>query len=263
MNRVTAIGALRAGIQVFIHRFPLLMGVWIIILGLNQLISLVIPARFTLAAAAAQVMIFGPLYVGQYFVTLRALRDQPTRIGDVLEGFSRWGTIIGMYLAFVLVAALAISLLGALLGLIGYALATLFLALLSLTYAFVPILLVDRDHPKAPFRLTEALSAGALLARGRRLVLFCITLLLGIPFLLLFAGDYIALAFFDTEIPTWLYTILALLGGMLFIGPVSAASFAVVYEAALTSSLGHRPGTPASVNDLDTGREEVDSIDEE
>ena len=263
MIRVTTFSALRAGIQVFIRRFPLLMGVWVIILVLNQLIDLAIPDQFTLAAAAAQVMLFGPLYVGQYFVTLRVLRKQPTRIGDLLEGFNRWGTIMGMYIAFFVAAVLVVSLLGALLGLAGYGLAVVFLVLLSLTYAFVPILLVDRDHPNAPMSLTEALLASAVLARGRRRVLFGITFLLALPIVLLFTADYVAINVFETSIPFWLYTVLELLSGTLFIGPVSAASFAVVYEAALTGSLGRRPGTQSSVDDLDTEREEVDSIDNE
>jgi len=244
MTRVGPIAAIRAGLRVFLSRFPLLMGVWLLILGLNQLIGWVIPARFYLAAFAAQVMIFGPLYVGQFFVTLQVIRGKEAGIGGLLEGFNRWGAVVGLYLLFYFTIAILLSLSMGFSDPVAFpvalAIGVVVAVAIGLTFAFVPILLVDRKHPETPMSISRALRVGMELTRRRRWTLFAVVLLLSLPIVVVLSADAIAFHAFAITIPGWIITLLSVVCGALFVGPVSTASIAVVYEVALSDHLGHQ-----------------------
>jgi len=79
-------------------RFPLLMGAWLIILALQQAIVILMLDTLPWSSLETRlvVVLVTPLYASQHSVALKAIREEPTSICDLIRGDSRWGTLIGV-----------------------------------------------------------------------------------------------------------------------------------------------------------------------
>jgi len=63
-TRLTSWTCLKGGIDVLTRQFPLLFGAWLVILGAQQLIDLLVPDAWPFAAMIPFVLL-APLYAGQ------------------------------------------------------------------------------------------------------------------------------------------------------------------------------------------------------
>jgi uncharacterized membrane protein len=216
---MTAWSALRSGFDAFTKRLPLLLGAWFVILILQQIIDLLIPDAFPLLQTIVTLIVLAPLYAGQQYLALKVVRDEPVTFREFAVGLHRWGPVVGGYVIVTL-----LTVLGTLLFIIPG-------IIVAVTYAFVLIRLVDASSSSVPGGVVDAMRDSSRLTRGYRGTLFGIGLLLAIPALVL--GAFIWLSVFNPGIPTWLVDVIALLTGTLFLGPVQATSFMVVYDRAV------------------------------
>jgi len=219
---LTVWGCLREGVDAVVRRFPLLFGGWLVILGVNQAVTVAVPPTWSWVSLVISLVLLAPLQAGFHLIALRAIRNEPTGFRDLFVGFSRWGTIVG--------ASLLVSLLICL-GILLFLLPGI---LWALTYAFVPIAVLDRSRGVGPRRRLgpiEAMRRSRELTEGYRGVLFGIGLLLILPTLAVVALSMVKTLLPEFPLPVWAIRVFLLLSGTLFLGPLQAASYMAVYNA--------------------------------
>ena len=212
---------LRQGVEVLVRRFPLLFGVWLVILAAQQLIDLVTPEGWVWAGLAVQVVVLAPLYAGQFLLALRVLRNEPAAFADVVQAMARWPTLA------------AIAVVTALLASVGMVLLIIPGIVWALTFAFAPIVVLDRSRnaDASQVGVFAAMARSKELTAGHRGTLFGISFLLAIPTIVI-AALVIASAYVPTlRIPYWAIELFSLFSGTLFLGPLHAASYMVAYDA--------------------------------
>jgi len=227
---------LRKGINILVQELPLLVGAWLLILGAQQLINLVIPASWIGVGALVQIVVLSPLYAGQYLLTLRVIRGQPAKIQDLFRGFAFWGTLA------------AVSLLASLATGLGFLLLVVPGILWALMFSFAPIVVLDHGvHGEKLSRIgaVEALKRSKELTEGYRGTLFGISLLLVLPSLVVVVLLSLSASTPDFPIQPWAIEVFALLSGTLFLGPLHAASYMVAYDAIIEL------GMPSDVSEDD------------
>jgi len=219
---LTSWSCLRQGINVLAQDLPLLLGAWLVILGVQQLIDLLIPASWIGVGLLAQIVVLAPLYAGQYLLTLRVVRNQPAKFQDLFRGFPFWGTLA------------AVSLLSSLATGIGFILLIVPGIVWALMFSFAPIVVLDRgdtSEKTARIGAVEAMKCSKDLTEGYRGTLFGISLLLVLPSLVVIVLLSLSASTPEFAIPTWAIELFALLSGTLFLGPLHAASYMVAYDA--------------------------------
>lgn len=233
---MTAWTALREGFDVFVRRFPLLFGAGLVILACQQAIYLLIPETLWWVQSLLSAVVLAPLFAGQYLLAVKVVRCEPAAFRDLFAGMSKWGPICLAYFVVVL-----LSTLGTLLFIVPG-------IILALMYSFVLIRFLDPREGDRRLGVADAMSESSRITKGYRGSLFGITLLLAIPYIVL--AIILSLVALDYGIPRWLIDVIAVFGGFLFIGPVQAASFMVVYDYALEHprkrSSGETPSQPSS-----------------
>ena len=217
---MTAWTALRNGFDAFTARLPLLLGAWLVILACQQVIDLLIPDSLLLVESAISMIVLAPLYAGQHLLALKVVRGEPVAFKELFAGMSKLGPILGGYF---LVGLLTV------LGSVAFIIPGIIVALM---YSFVLIRFLDPREGTRTVRPTEAMSESARITKGYRGTLFGIGLLLAIPYIVL--GALLWMSFYDPSIPAWVIEIVAVLSGALFLGPVQATSFMVVYDYAVS-----------------------------
>lgn len=213
---------LRNGVDAFVRRFPLLMGAWLVIVGVQQLIDLAIPDVYALAQIPAAVLLLAPFYAGQYLLAYKAVRGEPVSFRDFFLGFRRWGAVIGVS---VLTSA-AIFIGGFLLVVPGI--------IWAIMFSFAPIVLLDPRNPDEPgsrFGILDAMKRSKDLTQGYRGTLFGIGLIVALPVIAIAVLATIKLYVPEFPIPYWMLELLSLLSGALFLGPVLSTSYMVAYSA--------------------------------
>lgn len=216
---MTAWTALRDGFDAFTTRLPLLLGAWLVILACQQVIDLLIPDSMLLVQSLLQIAVLAPLYAGQYLLALKVVRGEPAVFKELFSGVPKWGSIIPAYFLVGLLTGL---------GLVAFIIPGI---IVSLMYSFVLICFLDPDEGARTVRATEAMSESTRITKGYRGTLFGIGFLLAIPYMVL--GILLWISAYDPSIPAWAIEIVAILSGMLFLGPVQATSFMVVYDHAV------------------------------
>jgi len=221
---VTSWTALREGFDAFTRRLPLLLGVVLVLLAVQQVIDLLIPDSLVWFESIVTVIILSPLYAGQYLIALKVVRREPVVFKELFAGMSQIGTIVG---AYVLVTLLTV------LGSFALVIPGIIVALM---YSFTLIRFLDPKEGARTLRATEALRESARITRGYRGTLFGIGFLLGIPLAILIILQTVSV--YNPLFPSWIAEIIALFSGALFFGPVQAASYMVVYDHAVTHPRG-------------------------
>ncbi|MCK5245506.1 hypothetical protein KAR02_01300 [Candidatus Bipolaricaulota bacterium] len=221
---MTSWAALREGLDAFTRRLPLLMGAWLVILACQQVIDLLIPDSLLLIQSLIQMAILAPLYAGQHLLALKVVRREPVVFKELFTGLSKWSPIL---LAYVLVGLLT------LLGSVALIIPGIIVALM---YSFMLIRFLDPQEGERTVRVTEAMSESVRITKGYRGTIFGIGLLLAIPYMVLVILLWIST--YNPSIPSWLIDIVAILSGTLFLGPVQATSYMVVYDHALNHPRG-------------------------
>jgi uncharacterized membrane protein len=211
--------ALRDGFDVFTTRLPLLLGAWLVILGCQQLLDLLIPDSWLLAQMVVPMIVLAPLYAGQYLLALKAVRREPVVFKEFFAGMSQLGPIIGAYLLVTLLTVL---------GTVALIVPGIIVAL---TYSFVLIRFLDPREGTRTVRPTEAMGESARITKGYRGTIFGIGLLLAIPYMVL--GILLWISTYNPNIPPWAIEVAAIFSGALFLGPVQATSLMVVYDHAV------------------------------
>jgi uncharacterized membrane protein len=215
---MTSWSAIREGFDAFSRRLPLLLGVWLVVLTVQQIISLLVPRDLLWVEALLLVLILPPLHAGQYRVALKVVRGERCTFSSFGDGIRRWNAVLPAYLMT-----------GVLTGLGLFALIVPGI-LVALAFSFTLICLLDEDAQGRRLSALEAMTESLHLTRGYRDIVFGIGLLLALPYVFLSV-----LVFLDTlnpAVPSWILELLALLSGTLFLGPVQATSLAVVYDHA-------------------------------
>lgn len=215
---MTAWRALREGFDAFVRRLPLLFGAWLVILAVQQALDLLIPESMILLSLAAPFVVLPPLYAGQHRLALAAVRDEPVAFRDLFVGFPRFGVIVVAYLVVQLLTAVA-TMVFIIPGIIVF-----------LTYAFVLIQFVDPERGDPRPSIRSAMRRSAEITDGHRGSLFLVYLLLGVPILVWSLVTYFSIV---AGVRPWIAELIAIFGGFLFIGPVSATSSMVIYDHAL------------------------------
>ncbi|MCK5585256.1 hypothetical protein KAJ02_04220, partial [Candidatus Bipolaricaulota bacterium] len=95
---------------------------------------------------------------------------------------------------------------------------------------------LDPDERTRVVRISEAMSESARITKGYRGTIFGIGVLLAIPYMVL--AILLWISAYDPSIPTWVIEAVAILSGALFLGPVQATSFMVVYDYAVNHPRG-------------------------
>ena len=221
---MTSWTALREGFDAFTRRLPLLLGAYLVVLAVQQLIDLLIPDSLVWLGIIIPMIVLAPLYAGQYLIALKVVRREPVVFKELFAGMSQLGPIIGAYLLITLLTAL---------GMIALIIPGI---IVGLMYSFVPIRFLDPKEGERSLRVTEALSESAGITKGYRGTLFGIGLLLAIPYIVW--GVLLALSAYYPIVPQWLLELIAIISGTLFFGPVQAASYMVVYDHALKHPRG-------------------------
>jgi len=219
---LTTWSCFREGIDAFVRRFSLLMAAWLVILAAQQVIDLLIPDAYSLLEIPATLILLAPLYAGQFLLALKAVQDEPVSFREFFSGFSQWGTLVG------------VSVLVSLLVALGFFLLIIPGIVWSLTYAFAPIIVLNPPNGEAPHGrvgILDAMRRSRELTKGYRGILFGISLILVLPTIAI-----AVLMITVPEFPAWAIELLTLLGGTLFIGPVSATSYMVAYDNATRPS---------------------------
>lgn len=221
---MTSWTALREGFDAFTRRLPLLMGAWIVILVCQQAIDLLIPDSLMLVEYIVAMIVLAPLYAGQHLLALKVVRREPVVFRELFAGLSKLWPILPAYL------------LVALLTMLGFVALIIPGIIVALMYSFVLIRFLDPKEGKRTVRVFEALSESSQITKGYRGTIFGIGLLLAIPYMVLVVLVWIST--YDASIPSWVIEIVAVLSGTLFLGPVQAASYMVVYDRALNHPRG-------------------------
>lgn len=235
---LTSWSCLREGIDVLVRRFPLLLGAWLVILAVQQLINLVIPPSWMWIGLLLQIVVLAPLYAGQFLLALRTVRNEPAAFRDLFHGIPCWGTLV------------VVSLLTSLLTGLGCVLLIIPGILWALMFSFAPIAVLDRSGDGgAAVRIgaIEAMKRSKELTEGYRGTLFGISLLLAIPSIVVATFVVISTYMPDFYLPYWAIELFSLLSGSLFLGPLHAASYMVAYDAitGLTKPSSSSTGDPA------------------
>jgi uncharacterized membrane protein len=221
---MTSWTALREGFDAFTRRLPLMLGVVLVLLAVQQAIDLLIPDSLVLLESLVTMIILSPLYAGQYLIALKVVRREPVVFKELLSGMPQLGPI---FWAYVLVTLLTV------LGMVALIIPGI---IVGLMYSFVLIRFLDPKEGLRSLRATEALSESADITKGYKGTLFGISLLLGIPLGILIILQTVSV--YNPLFPSWIAEIIALLSGALFFGPVQAASYMVVYDHALNHPRG-------------------------
>jgi len=216
---VTAWKALRDGFDAFTTRLPLLLGAWLVILVCQQVIDLLIPDSMILLETVILLVVLAPIYAGQHLLALKVVRREPVAFKELFAGMSKLAPLLG---AYCLVTLLTI------LGIAAFIIPGILVALM---FSFVLIRFLDPKEGERAVRVTQALSESRRITTGYRGTLFGIGFLLGIPYMIL--SLVLWMSAYNTGIPAWLVEVIAILSGTLFLGPVQATSFMVVYDHAL------------------------------
>jgi uncharacterized membrane protein len=216
---MTSWTALREGFDAFTRRLPLLLGVVLVLLAVQQVIDLLIPDSLVLLESIVTAVVLSPLYAGQYLIALKVVRREPVVFKELLAGAPQLGPIVG---AYVLVTLLTV------LGAFALVIPGIIVAL---AYSFTLIRFLDPKEGTRSLRATEVMGESVCITRGYRGTLFGIGFLLGIPLVLLVVLQ--AASFYNPLFPSWIVEIIALFSGALFLGPVQATSYMVVYDYAL------------------------------
>jgi hypothetical protein len=212
---------LRTGIDVFVRHFPLFMGAWLVILAVQQAVDFALSDRWPWIALLVQLVLIAPLYAGNSLLALTAVRHEPASFRLLFRGFPRWGTFAG------------ITLLTALIVLVGFALFVIPGIIWAVMFAFAPIVVLDPwSHDGFPRRvgILDAMKRSRELTHGYRGVLFGLSLLLGLPSVVI--GVLVVIKAHNPAfpLPLWALDLLALLSGTLFLGPVSAVGYMYAYS---------------------------------
>ena len=218
---LTITSCLRDGINAFLRRFPLLMGAWILILGVQQLVDLLIPDAYAWAEMPIYVVLVAPLYAGQYLLSYKVVRGEAATFHDLFQGFHRWGTLVGVSLVTSIVVVVG-TLLLVIPGIIW-----------ALMFAFAPIVVLDPWTPDGVSRrvaVFDALGTSKDLTKGYKGTLFGVAFLLGLPTIAI--SVLLTLKAYNPAFPIslWMLELLALLSGALFVGPIASTSFMVAYD---------------------------------
>lgn len=208
--------ALRAGLDAFIGRMPLLLGAWLLILGCQQAIDLLVPDTYGWIEVLITMIALAPLYAGQRLLALKAVRREPAVFADLFVGLRHWGPILG---ANLLVGSLM------LLGFVAFIVPGI---IVGVMYSFVMIRLLDSRDGERRVRVTEAMAESAKYTRGYRTTIFGVGFVLVMPYVVL--GMLMAMS---AHIAPWILELVVLLSGTLFLGPVQATSVMAVYDHAL------------------------------
>lgn len=220
---MTSWTALRDGFDAFTGQLPLLLGAWLVILVCQQVIRLLVPDSAIWLQLVAM-MILAPLYAGQYLLALKVVRREPVVFKELFDGMSQIGPIVAAYF------------LVSLLTVVGTVALIIPGVIVALMYSFVLIRFLDPKEGTRTLRVTDAMQESADITRGYRGTLFGIGLLLAIPYIVW--GILFSLSLHDPSIPTWVIEIVGILSGTLFLGPVAATSYMVVYDHALKHPRG-------------------------
>jgi len=221
---MTSWTALRDGFDAFTTRLPLLLSAWLVILAGQLLIDLLIPDSMLWIESIISMIVLAPLYAGQYLLALKVVRREPVVFKELFAWTPQIGPILGAYFLISLLTVL---------GTVALIIPGIIVALM---YSFVLIRFLDPREGARTVRATEAMRESAQITRGYRGTLFGIGLLLAIPYLVL--GVLLWISAYDSSIPSWAIEIVAILSGMLFLGPVQATSYMVVYDYALNHPRG-------------------------
>jgi len=200
------------------------MGAWIVILVCQQVIDLLIPDSLMLVEYIVAMIVLAPLYAGQHLLALKVVRREPVVFREFFTGLSKWWPILPAYLLVGLLTML---------GFVAFIIPGIIVALM---YSFVLIRFLDPNEGGRTVGVFEALSESARITKGYRGTIFGIGLLLAIPYMVLVVLVWIST--YDASIPSWVIEIVAVLSGTLFLGPVQAASYMVVYDRALNHPRG-------------------------
>jgi len=213
---MTSWNALRKGFDAFTERLPLLMGAWLVILGCQQLIDLLIPDTWLFAESLLLMVILAPLYAGQHLLALKVVRQEPVVFSELFAGLRQFWPIVGAYMLVML-----LTLLGALVLIVPG-------IILALMYSFVLIRFLDPKQGVRRTQVSDAMRESSQLTQGVRGTIFGIGLLLAIPYLVL--GVLLWISMYRADIPFWAIELVSILSGTLFLGPVQATSLMVVYD---------------------------------
>ena len=221
---MTSWTALREGFDAFTRRLPLLLGVVLVLLAVQQIIDLLIPDSLVLLEWIVTVIVLSPLYAGQYLIALKVVRKEPVVFKELLAGMSQIGPIVGAYLLVTLLTVL------------GFAALIIPGIIVALAYSFTLIRFLDPKGDGQSVTATEAMRDSVRITRGYRGTLFGIGFLLAIPLVLLVILQTVSI--YNPLFPPWIAEIIAIFSGALFFGPVQATSYMVVYDYALQHPRG-------------------------
>lgn len=221
---MTSWTALREGFDAFTRRLPLLLGVVLVLLAIQQAINLLVPDSLIWLKLLVTAIVLSPLYAGQYLIALKVVRREPVVFKELFAGMSQIGPIVGAYVLVTLLTGL---------GTIALVIPGLIIALV---YSFTLIRFLDPKGGGRSVSATEAMKDSARITRGYRGTLFGISLLLGIPLVIIVILQTVSN--YNPLFPSWIAEIIAIFSGALFFGPVQATSYMVVYDHALNHPRG-------------------------
>ena len=215
---------LREGIDTLVRRFPLLLGAWLVLLAVQQVIDLVAPAVGPRAwfYVLLSVALLAPLYAGQYYLVLRVVRNEPAAFRDLFQGFGYWVPVAGVQVLTLLTVAA------------GFLLLVIPAIIFAVMFAWASIVVLDPltgSESRPRIGPVEAMRRSKELTAGYRGTLFGISLLLSLPLIVLMIAVSISSASPNVTIPLWAIELFALLSGTLFLGPLHTASYMVAYDA--------------------------------
>jgi len=246
--RITAWSCLRKGFNVFTENLPTMMMAWISVSALQRVLDLLIPDTWPVLSFLVMLLLVAPLNAGLHYIALAAVRGKSPTFRDLFIGVPQWGAILGAYTLMVLAAALGLVLL-VIPGII-----------VAVMFSFVLVRFVDPELGQRRVRSTDALRESRELTRGYRGTLFGIGLLMMLPGMLVATISTFSLL--QPGFPTWILEIAVLLSGALFIGPVTAASYMVVYDSATRSLSRNEDAADGQSMEADSYSETPGSSDE-
>lgn len=214
---------LRAGVDLFLSRFPLMMGALLIVMAVRVGVGLIpeVPYLGTLVRSAVSLILLAPLTVGQSWIALRVVRGEPASIRDLFRGYSRWGTLVGISLMTNITVGVG-TLLLIVPGIVW-----------GLALMFAPVAALDAQTPDGSQRklgVFDALQESQGMTKGIKGALFGISLILGLPMAASLVVTLLSRFAPGVEIPGWVSQLLPLLTGVLFMGPIGATSFMIIYD---------------------------------
>ena len=241
--RITAWSSLKKGFDTFTANLPVMMMAWISVYALQRVLDLLIPEAWPFLSLLAMLFIVSPLYAGLHYIALQAVRGESPTFRDLFVGVPQWGRILGAYILMILAVGL------------GTVLLIVPGIVFALMFSFAMIRFVDPALGNRRIRSSEALRESRELTLGYRWTL------LGIGFLMMLPGIVVAtistFSLLQPSFPIWILELVVLLSGALFIGPVSTASYMVVYNVASRSEI--RENVAEMEADADSGSYSADS----